>query len=95
MGMRSESLVVLQEHGVRPLRRDPATTLQLNIGLYCNQACSHCHVESSPLRKEVMDATTAQRCIQLLAGSRVSIDTLDLTGGAPELTPQFRCALNR
>jgi hypothetical protein len=80
-----------QEHGARPLRRDPATVLQLNIGLYCNQACSHCHVESSPLRTEQMDARTAARCIQLLAGGRSSVRTLDLTGGAPELNPQFRC----
>ncbi len=50
-----------------PLRRREATTLQLNIGLYCNQACSHCHVESSPRRIEAMDAATAARCIALLA----------------------------
>ena len=75
---------------MRPLRRDPATTLQLNIGLYCNQACSHCHVESSPLREEAMDRATAQACMRLLAASRGSVRTLDLTGGAPELNPQFR-----
>ncbi|BDA44657.1 hypothetical protein COCOBI_06-1350 [Coccomyxa sp. Obi] len=79
-----------QEHGARPLRRDAATTLQLNIGLYCNQACSHCHVESSPLRKEAMDRATAQACLQLLAASRGTVRTLDITGGAPELNPQFR-----
>ena len=76
---------------MRPLRRDPATTLQLNIGLYCNQACSHCHVESSPLRKEMMDRRTAERCIALLKASRGSVRTLDLTGGAPELNSEFRC----
>ncbi len=75
---------------MRALRRDPATTLQLNIGLYCNQACSHCHVESSPLRKETMDRETAQACMRLLAASSGSVRTLDLTGGAPELNPQFR-----
>ena len=79
-----------QEHGVSPLRRGPASTLQLNIGLYCNQACSHCHVESSPLRTEAMDRRTAERCLQLLEASRGSVRTLDLTGGAPELSPQFR-----
>ncbi len=77
---------------MRPLRRDPATTLQLNIGLYCNQACSHCHVESSPLRKEMMDRQTAARCITLLKASQGSVRTLDLTGGAPELNSEFRCA---
>ena len=79
-----------QEHGLAPLQRGPATTLQLNIGLYCNQACSHCHVESSPLRTEAMDRRTAERCLHLLAGSAASVRTLDLTGGAPELNPQFR-----
>lgn len=49
-----------------PLRRGDAAVLQLNIGLYCNQACSHCHVESSPLRTEAMDDATAARCIELL-----------------------------
>ncbi|CAL8469655.1 g9196 [Coccomyxa elongata] len=81
---------VLKEHRARPLRRDAATTLQLNIGLYCNQACSHCHVESSPLRKEAMDRATAQACLRLLAASGGSVRTLDITGGAPELNPQFR-----
>ena len=75
---------------MRPLRRDSATTLQLNVGLYCNQACSHCHVESSPLRREMMDRPTAERCIKLLKESQGSLRTLDLTGGAPELNPQFR-----
>ena len=83
-------LLCIQEHDVRPLRRDSATTLQLNVGLYCNQACSHCHVESSPLRKEMMDRPTAERCIALLKESQGSLRTLDLTGGAPELNPQFR-----
>ena len=72
------------------LQRKEPTILQLNIGLFCNQACSHCHVESSPLRKEEqMTAETAAQCLKLLA-STPSITTLDITGGAPELNPQFR-----
>eukprot|EP00804_Cyclotella_cryptica_P027442 CCRYP_008868-RA/>CCRYP_008868-RA protein AED:0.02 eAED:0.02 QI:73/1/1/1/1/1/2/879/289 len=72
------------------LFRSQPTILQLNIGLYCNQACSHCHVESSPLRKaETMSAEVAARCLELLQSSP-SVDTLDLTGGAPELNAQFR-----
>jgi len=72
------------------LYRSHPTILQLNIGLYCNQACSHCHVESSPLRKEeTMSANVAARCLELLQNSP-TIDTLDLTGGAPELNGQFR-----
>ena len=47
------------------LARSRAATLQLNVGLYCNQACAHCHVESSPLRKEAMSRETARRCLEL------------------------------
>jgi radical SAM/Cys-rich protein len=71
-------------------RRKTTSILQLNIGLYCNQACGHCHVESSPLRvDEVMSAETAAQCLELLKATP-SVTTLDLTGGAPELNPQFR-----
>lgn len=72
-----------------PLKRSQATTLQLNIGLYCNQACSHCHVESSPKRTEMMSHAVAAQCIALLRRSD-SIKTLDITGGAPELNTEFR-----
>jgi len=72
------------------LYRSHPNILQLNIGLYCNQACTHCHVESSPLRKEeTMSANVAARCLELLQNTP-TIDTLDLTGGAPELNEQFR-----
>jgi sulfatase maturation enzyme AslB (radical SAM superfamily) len=84
------------ERGVTPLRRKPTTILQVNIGLYCNQACSHCHVESSPLRKEeVMSAKTANRLIELMDNSNGSIKTLDITGGAPEMMEQFRPLVDR
>eukprot|EP00579_Thalassiosira_antarctica_P016119 CAMPEP_0201936664 /NCGR_PEP_ID=MMETSP0903-20130614/37874_1 /ASSEMBLY_ACC=CAM_ASM_000552 /TAXON_ID=420261 /ORGANISM="Thalassiosira antarctica, Strain CCMP982" /LENGTH=445 /DNA_ID=CAMNT_0048477403 /DNA_START=55 /DNA_END=1392 /DNA_ORIENTATION=- len=74
----------------KQLHRSKPTILQLNIGLYCNQACNHCHVESSPLRKEeTMSADIAARCLELLQNSP-DVDTLDLTGGAPELNAQFR-----
>ena len=74
----------------KQLFRSQPTILQLNIGLYCNQACSHCHVESSPLRKEeTMSADVAAQCLKLLH-STPSVDTLDLTGGAPELNAEFR-----
>lgn len=78
----------LEQRGV-PLTRKMPTILQLNIGLYCNQACNHCHVESSPKRTEMMTMETANRCLELLDASP-SITTLDITGGAPELNPTFR-----
>ncbi|XP_035686362.1 uncharacterized protein LOC118422737 [Branchiostoma floridae] len=71
------------------LKKQPIEILQLNIGLYCNQACNHCHVESSPKRTEMMSREVADKCLEILATSP-SIHTLDITGGAPELNPQFR-----
>lgn len=80
----------LETRGGKALIREPTTILQVNIGLYCNQACAHCHVESSPLRTtEVMDAATAQAVVRVLKNSS-NVKTLDLTGGAPELHEQFR-----
>ena len=81
--LNSEEKVVLK-------RKQAPTVLQINIGLYCNQACSHCHVESSPLRtEEQMTAEAASKCLELLEKSP-SIKTLDITGGAPELNQSFR-----
>lgn len=73
----------------KDVSRRSTQTLQLNIGLYCNQACSHCHVESSPKRTEVMSKDVADRCLYLLQNSS-NVVNVDITGGAPELTPQFR-----
>lgn len=77
---------------MEPLVRKPTAIFQLNIGLYCNQACRHCHVESSPKRTEMMPHKVAQRCIELLEKS-TAVKTLDITGGAPELMPEFRLVL--
>lgn len=63
------------------LRKKTVEILQANIGLYCNQACNHCFVESSPKRKEMMLQQTAERCLLILQNSP-SIHTLDLTGRA-------------
>ena len=79
----------LAEHGMFPLVRDDVKTLQINVGKLCNQACQHCHVDAGPNRTEIMPAHVADRVIQLLAASP-SIETVDITGGAPELNPNFR-----
>lgn len=71
------------------LDRVATEVLQINIGLYCNQACNHCHVESSPKRKEMMSREVVERCLVLLENSP-SITTVDITGGAPELNENFR-----
>ncbi|GAX77406.1 hypothetical protein CEUSTIGMA_g4852.t1 [Chlamydomonas eustigma] len=78
-----------QAQGVPDLCRSATKTLQLNIGLYCNQACTHCHVESSPKRTEMMDHATAEACVRLMRSSP-GILSVDITGGAPELNDQFR-----
>ena len=75
--------------GAGNLRRAPVRTLQLNIGRRCDLACHHCHVEAGPKRTEMLDARGAERVLALLAGSP-GVQTLDLTGGAPELSPSFR-----
>ncbi|MBA3503590.1 MAG: arsenosugar biosynthesis radical SAM protein ArsS [Deltaproteobacteria bacterium] len=78
----------LAEHG-QVLRRTTTTTLQVNVGKLCNQACHHCHVEAGPKRTEIMPREVAVRVIELLAANP-SVATLDITGGAPELNPSFR-----
>ena len=72
-----------------PLRRAATTTLQVNVGLRCDLACHHCHVESGPKRTEALDERLAARVLDVLA-REPSLETLDLTGGAPELNPHFR-----
>jgi radical SAM/Cys-rich protein len=79
----------LERHQLPPLRRAAPVTLQVNVGRRCDLACHHCHVEAGPKRTETMDARTAERALELLAGDP-RLTTLDLTGGAPELCAQFR-----
>ena len=62
--------------------------LQINVGKLCNQTCRHCHVDAGPERREIMSREIAEACLKLLAESL--IETLDITGGAPELNPNFR-----
>ena len=79
---------VLARHGRDPLEARAIEVLQVNVGRLCNQACAHCHVDAGPDRRESMTAETAGQVVELLR--RHPIPTLDLTGGAPELNPQFR-----
>lgn len=70
------------------LRRHRTATLQVNLGYRCNQQCLHCHVAAGPQRSEVMSTATAALLVDSLATRR--FESLDLTGGAPELNPSFR-----
>ena len=69
------------------LNRRAMDVLQVNMGRYCNLACIHCHVESGPTRKEMMSRDSVEAVLSFL--SRTEIPTLDVTGGAPELHPDF------
>ena len=84
----SETLPLSFETGFPALRRRDISTLQVNLGYRCNQRCLHCHVNAGPHRREVMSADTVDEVIALLR--RGGARTLDLTGGAPELNPEFR-----
>jgi radical SAM/Cys-rich protein len=74
----------LERAGLPPLTHGATQTLQVNVGLTCNQACQHCHVESSPKRTETMPREVWERLLQLLEGSP-QVGLVDITGGAPEL----------
>ncbi len=78
----SEFQQTIAARGLAPLRRAAPRTLQLNVGLRCDLACHHCHVEAGPHRTETMTRRTADRVLELLA-SHSEVATLDLTGGAP------------
>ena len=78
----------LKDSGCGVLVRDEVKTLQINVGKFCNQACHHCHVEAGPKRTEIMPLEVAQRVLRVLAASP-SITSVDITGGAPELNPNF------
>lgn len=78
----------LKEHNI-DLKRNEVTTLQINIGKICNQACHHCHVESGPKHPDNMSTKTVDRLLELL-DAKNSVETVDITGGAPEMNPNFR-----
>jgi MoaA/NifB/PqqE/SkfB family radical SAM enzyme len=64
------------------------STLQINITKLCNQACRHCHVDSSPKRREMMSRELLEKCLEILKDNHDFV-ALDITGGAPELHPDF------
>ncbi len=83
-----ETLPHLDAIGFPAVTRDRLRTLQVNLGYRCNLQCRHCHVAASPQRREMMSEENIAEVIAFL--DRADIETLDLTGGAPELHPKFR-----
>ena len=82
------TLPLLQVTDFPPVRRGQLDTLQVNLGYRCNQSCVHCHVAAGPNRKEQMSPANVEVVLEFVEHHRAL--TLDLTGGAPELHPQFR-----
>ena len=79
----------LEQAGLYPLKAMQVEILQINVGKMCNQVCKHCHVDAGPDRKEIMTIDTMQQCIEVIKNNP-SLKTVDLTGGAPEMNPDFR-----
>lgn len=79
----------MKETGLLPLLPTQPEIFQVNVGKMCNQVCKHCHVDAGPDRKEIMTKDTMQLCLDVLANNP-SFKTVDLTGGAPEMNPDFR-----
>jgi len=82
------TLPLMRQYRFPALRRERLETLQVNLGYKCNQSCVHCHVNAGPSRTEMMSPDTISEVKRYLAEQRPK--TLDVTGGAPELHPQFR-----
>ncbi|HVE60559.1 MAG TPA: hypothetical protein VNA26_01980, partial [Chitinophagaceae bacterium] len=79
----------LEENSLFPLKPTGIEIFQVNVGKMCNQVCKHCHVDAGPDRKEIMTRQTMQICLNALMQNPF-LKTVDLTGGAPEMNPDFR-----
>ncbi len=77
----------LSDSGLHPLTATGVEILQLNLGYMCNMTCKHCHVDAGPDRKEMMSRENLEYCLDVVREGKVN--TVDLTGGAPEMHPDF------
>ena len=78
----------ISETGQFPLKAKKLEILQITVGYMCNHVCDHCHVDAGPDRKEIMTRDTMRECLEVIKNT--GAHTLDLTGGAPEMNPDFR-----
>jgi radical SAM/Cys-rich protein len=83
----------LKGSGLYPLTPSGITTLQVNVGRRCNQACRHCHVGAGPERVEVMERDTMELCLRAIEEG--GYPTVDITGGAPEMNPDYQWFVER
>ena len=79
---------LLAGKGFPKLKRDTLEILQVNLGYKCNLSCTHCHVNAGPSRVEQMNRENVNAVVKFM--HRNEVKTLDLTGGAPELNPNFK-----
>ncbi len=90
--LRTVGLTPFQEklkgNDLFPLKPTGLEIFQINVGKMCNQVCDHCHVDAGPDRKEIMTRETMQLCLDAI--DKTDCHTVDLTGGAPEMNPEFR-----
>lgn len=82
-----DTKALLLETDFPEIRRDRLTTLQMNLGYLCNLSCQHCHVNAGPNRTELMSPETMRTAIGFI--EKHQVETLDLTGGSPEMNPHF------
>jgi len=92
VGLAQEFDAALAGAGLWPLRPTALEIMQLNVGRVCNQTCQHCHVDAGPDRRESMSRDTMEACLRVLARSEAIVD---ITGGAPEMNPNFRWLVER
>ncbi len=81
----------LEEHGLSPVVASGVKTLQINMGAACNMSCAHCHVEAGPDRSDIEEHTgrdVLEQCLRVI--DAFGILTVDITGGAPEMNPNYR-----
>lgn len=76
------------QHGLPVLASNGIEILQVNVGKMCNMTCRHCHVDAGPDRREIMTKETIDHCLRTI--DELRLKTVDLTGGAPEMNPNFR-----
>ncbi|MEQ8324101.1 MAG: arsenosugar biosynthesis radical SAM protein ArsS [Vicingaceae bacterium] len=79
---------MLKKSGFQQLKPTDLEIFQINLGYMCNQTCKHCHVDAGPERKEIMEREVMDLCVSKIR--EFGVPTVDLTGGAPEMNPNFR-----
>jgi len=79
----------LERSGLFPLQPTAIEIFQINLGKMCNQVCKHCHVDAGPDRREIMERSTMELCLEVIRREK-PLNCVDLTGGAPEMNPDFR-----